>query len=252
MPCDPEALALAPHPALRHYYADTSVKSGFLRGIFDHTAPDYEFVERLLSWGTGSWYRRQALERAGLTAGMSMLDVGVGTGLVAREGVALTGDSKYVIGLDPSAGMVRQAANGLKIRAVLGVAERLPLASNHFSFLSMGYALRHLADVNVAFAEFFRVLRPGGRLCLLEITAPRHRIGRLIMRLYMRTLVPMLTRIATGREQSRLLWQYYWDTIDACVSPETLLNALREAGFVDAQRNVELGIFSEYTAIKPD
>jgi demethylmenaquinone methyltransferase/2-methoxy-6-polyprenyl-1,4-benzoquinol methylase len=183
---------------------------------------------------------------------MKMLDVGVGTGLVAREGITLVGDPRLVFGLDPSAGMVRQVGSTLKIQTILGVAEQLPITSGQFSFLSMGYALRHLADVNRAFAEFFRVLEPGGRLCILEITAPRRRLGRMLLRAYMRGLVPLLTRVATGREQSRLLWQYYWDTIDACVPPETLLHALRRAGFVDADRHVELGIFSEYTARKPD
>ncbi len=61
----------------------------------------------------------------------------------------------------------------------------------------------------------------------------------------------MLTRLATGRKQSQLLWQYYWDTIDACVPPETLLDALKTSGFANVQRYVEFGIFSEYTAIKP-
>lgn len=251
MPTESEAIALAPHPAMRGYYADASAKRDFLTNIFDRAACDYDFVERLLSWGKGSSYRRQALTRAGLSAGMRMLDVGVGTGLVAREAIALLGDPRLVVGLDPSAGMVRHAADALHIPAILGVAENLPVASGHFEFVSMGYALRHLADVNQAFAEFFRVLRPGGRLCLLEITAPKRPLARFIMRAYMRGVVPMLTRFATGRRQSQLLWQYYWDTIDACIPPETLLDALERSGFAAAQRYLELGIFSEYTAIKP-
>lgn len=251
MPVESEPIALAPHPALRDYYADASVKRVFLRNLFDRGARDYDFVERLLSWGKGSSYRREALTRAGLSAGMMMLDVGVGTGLVAREGIAIVGDPRLVIGLDPSAGMVAHAAEALHIPAILGVAEYLPVASEQFEFVSMGYALRHMGNVHLAFAEFFRVLRPGGRLCLLEITAPRRPLARLIMRAYMRGVVPMLTRFATGRKQSQLLWQYYWDTIDACVPPETLLEALKQSGFSHSKRYVELGIFSEYTATKP-
>jgi demethylmenaquinone methyltransferase/2-methoxy-6-polyprenyl-1,4-benzoquinol methylase len=241
----------APHPDLLSYYANASVKRGFLRRIFDDGALDYDHVERLLSFGKGSQYRRDALVRAGLGAGMRVLDVAVGTGLVAREEISLTGDPRLVFGLDPSPGMMRQAVDALKIAAVLGVGEQIPMASGQFDFLSMGYGLRHLADLDRAFSEFFRVLRPGGRLCVLEITAPENRIARAILRAHLRCIVPMLTRLTTGRASSQLLWQYYWDTIEACVRPEAVMNALTGAGFDRVRRHEVLGIFSEYTAIKP-
>jgi len=250
MPADVIATTLPPHPTLDAYYAGAAVKRGFLRRMFDATAPDYDHVERLLSLGTGRWYRRQALMRAGLSAGMNVLDVAVGTGLVAREALAITGRPRFVTGLDPSIGMMRQAVDALGIAAVLGVGEQLPLASGQFDFLSMGYALRHLSDLNRAFLEFHRVLKPGGRLCVLEITAPRNGWGRAVLRGYMRNLVPFITRITTGRADSQLLWRYYWDTIEACLRPESVMNALQNAGFADVKHVAELGLFSEYTARK--
>jgi demethylmenaquinone methyltransferase/2-methoxy-6-polyprenyl-1,4-benzoquinol methylase len=248
MPVDAE---LRPHPTLDQYYAGDAAKRGFLRGIFDVTAPDYDYIERMLSLGSGSWYRRRALSRAGLAQGMKVLDVAVGTGLVAREAITIIGPTGHLIGLDPSAGMLQQAMASLNIHAILGVAEQLPMADGQFDFLSMGYALRHLSDLHRTFSEFFRVLRPGGRLCLLEITAPPGRLPRLLLRAHMRCVIPLLTRIATGRAASQVLWKYYWDTIEACVPPETLLSALRDAGFINAKRELSLGIFSEYTAQKP-
>ncbi len=250
MSAAPPTAALPPHPTLKAYYAGASVKRGFLREMFDATAPDYDYVERLLSFGTGRWYRRQALRRAGLSTGMKVLDVAVGTGLVAREEIALTGRPQFVTGLDPSIGMMRRAVDALGIAAVLGVGEQLPLAGEQFDFLSMGYALRHLSDLNRAFSEFHRVLKPGGRLCVLEITAPRNSFGRAVLRGYMRNLVPLLTRITTGRADSQLLWKYYWDTIEACLKPEKVMDALRDAGFIDVKHFAELGLFSEYTARK--
>jgi demethylmenaquinone methyltransferase / 2-methoxy-6-polyprenyl-1,4-benzoquinol methylase len=247
----PAEVELHPHPAMDAYYAGDSAKRGFLRGIFDVTAPDYDSVERMLSLGSGSWYRRRALMRAGLRAGMKVLDVAVGTGLVAREAIMLIGPEGHLIGLDPSAGMLQQAVASLNIQAILGVAEQLPMEDGQFDFLSMGYALRHLSDLHRTFAEFYRVLRPGGRLCLLEITAPKKALPRLFLRVHMRVVIPLLTRIATGRAASQVLWQYYWDTIEACVPPETLLDALTRAGFVESRRELSLGIFSEYTARKP-
>src|SRR2546421_5057700 len=139
---------LSPHPTLKNYYSAPAVKRKFLSHIFDETATDYDHVERLLSFGTGSWYRRRALCRAGLAAGMNTLDIAVGTGLVAREEIRLTGNPNLVIGIDPSIGMMRQAVQSLGISAILGIGEQIPIASAQFDFLSLGYALRHLADLN--------------------------------------------------------------------------------------------------------
>jgi demethylmenaquinone methyltransferase/2-methoxy-6-polyprenyl-1,4-benzoquinol methylase len=244
------APALLPHPTLSAYYAHPAEKSGFLRDIFDDTAQDYDQIESLLSLGSGRWYRRQALRRAGLAVGMAVLDVAIGTGLVAREEVGIVGDSGRICGIDPSLGMLRRAAGMLPIAPVLGRAERLPFPPNQFDFLSMGYALRHMTDLRAALAEFYRVLRPGGRLCILEITPPASHVGHWLLRAYMRQVVPLLTRIRTGRKSSQLLWQYYWDTIEACLPAATVMAELGSAGFASIARHVELGIFSEYTAVK--
>ena len=241
---------LAPHPDLPRYYDVRSGKTPFVRKIFDHTAGDYDRVERMMALGSGSWYRRQALRRAGLERGMRVLDVAIGTGLVAREEVDITGDARLVLGVDPSAGMIAQARKALPVQVTLGVAEQLPVAPGAFDFLSMGYALRHLSDLTPAFREFHRVLKPGGRICILEITRPRTRIRVALMKAYMRFVVPALTRLTTRRVDTQLLWQYYWDTIEYCVPSERIIAALSAAGFENVRHHLELGMFSEYTAGK--
>jgi demethylmenaquinone methyltransferase/2-methoxy-6-polyprenyl-1,4-benzoquinol methylase len=245
-----DTIALAPHAPLAGYYARAEQKSEFLRRIFDRTARDYDRVERVMALGTGSWYRRQALLRAGLTRGMKVLDVAAGTGLVAREAVAITGSPSHVVGLDPSIGMLRELIARLAIPVLLGRGESLPVGDQTFDFLSMGYALRHLSDLAAALAEFYRVLRPGGRVCLLEITAPSGRIGRAILRGYLRGVVPCLTRLMAHDRDSQLLWRYYWDTIAACLPTQRVMQAMSAAGFRDVRRHVELGVFSEYTGTK--
>jgi demethylmenaquinone methyltransferase / 2-methoxy-6-polyprenyl-1,4-benzoquinol methylase len=241
----------APHPPLREYYALESDRVGWVKQIFDRTAGDYDRIERVMAWGTGSWYRRRALLRAGLEPGMSVLDIGVGTGLLARQAVDLVGESGTVTGVDPSSGMMLSAKLPPGVELLLGRAEAIPASAQSAEFLSMGYALRHISDLSAAFHEFFRVLKPGGRICLLEITRPDKPIPRAMLKAYMRGVVPFLAGLLGRDAESPKLMRYYWDTIDACAAPHEILAAIRDAGFENVRRHVELGVFSEYCANKP-
>jgi demethylmenaquinone methyltransferase/2-methoxy-6-polyprenyl-1,4-benzoquinol methylase len=236
-----------PHPILPAYYANGDGKRGFVGRMFDATAGDYDRVERLLALGTGRWYRRYALLQAGLAPGMRMLDVGVGTGLVAQAAIRILGDARNVIGVDPSAGMMAAAAAGGPA-LVQGRAERLPFADAAFDFLSLGYALRHVSDLEAAFGEFRRVLKPGGRLLLLEITPPEGRLARAALKSYMRGVVPWLSRAVARHPETPLLYRYYWDTIEACVPPASVVETLAAAGFASAGRVARFGILSEFRA----
>jgi demethylmenaquinone methyltransferase/2-methoxy-6-polyprenyl-1,4-benzoquinol methylase len=240
-----------PHPPLQAYYDGEEGRRAFVRAIFDETAGDYDRVERMMALGSGAWHRRRVLVRAGLRPGMDFLDVAVGTGLVAREAVAIVGDPTKVVGLDPSIGMLRQARRSPAIPCIQGTAENIPCPDERFDFVSMGYALRHLADLAVVFREFHRVLRPGGALCIQEITRPDGRLRCVALKVYMRTVVPAMARVVARRAETALLMRYFWDTIEACVPPERVLDALRGANFVDIRRRVDLGVFTEYFARKP-
>lgn len=241
---------LRPHAPLTAYYRDEDERHRFLRRIFDDTAIDYARIERVLALGTGPWYRRQALQRAGLRSDAQVLDVGIGTGLVAREALRLIGPQGSLVGVDPSPGMMKQVRLPA-ISLLEGRAESLPQPDASCDFLSMGYALRHIGDVAAAFSEFHRVLRPDGRLVVLEITRPTSRLGMAALRLYMRAFVPLVAAVLARGKDTAELWRYYWDTIEACIAPEAVMQALRDAGFVDVKRHVELGVFTEYTARKP-
>ncbi len=243
--------AQPPHPTLTQYYGSDADRPQFVRRLFDLAAPDYDTIEGGMAMGTGRLYRREALRRAGLVAGMRVLDVAIGTGLVAREASRLAGDPRRIIGLDPSAGMLAEARRQLGVTGVRGVGEQLPIATASIDFLSMGYALRHLADLGVTFNEFFRVLRPGGIVCVLELTRPASRVGFAALRLYMRRIVPILTRLRTRNAQAEQLMRYFWDTVECCVPPERILVALEGAGFEDVRRTLAVGLFSEYTGRKP-
>ncbi len=204
-----------------------------------------------MSFGSGQWYRRQALQRSGLAEGMQVLDVGAGTGVVSLLAQELVGDSGLVVAHDPSAGMLGEATKRGVARAVQGLGERLCYPDNSFDRVTMGYALRHVADLRVLFKEYARVLKPGGKVLLLEITRPEHVAARGVLRIYLRGIVPLVTRLFRRSAPAQELMRYYWDTIEHCVPPATILEAMTAAGLEGSKRRVELGIFSEYSAAKP-
>src|ERR1700733_4344546 len=125
----------APHPPLPEYYDDESQRRGWVRQLFDRTAGDYDRIERAMALGSGSWYRRRALQRAGLQAGMRVLDIGTGTGLTAREAFSLVGPGGEVTGVDPSAGMMGRAKVPHGLLLMNGTAEAIPAPAGEADFV---------------------------------------------------------------------------------------------------------------------
>ncbi len=241
---------LKPHPTLERYYGRNEERPQFVRRLFDSAAGDYDRIERPMALGTGRWYRREALKRAGLGPGMRVLDVAAGTGLVAREAARLAGKGS-VTGLDPSIGMMLEARRQIGLGGILGLGEQLPVADATFDFVSVGYGLRHFGDLTVTFREFLHVLRPGGTVCLLELTRPPRGASASAIRFYLRRIVPALARLRTRSADAELMMRYFWDTVENCVPPAAILDALDAAGFESVKRVVAIGLFSEYTGRRP-
>jgi demethylmenaquinone methyltransferase/2-methoxy-6-polyprenyl-1,4-benzoquinol methylase len=243
--------ATPPHPVLDRYYRREDERDSFVAALFDGAAQYYDRVGHALAFGSGPHYRRSALRRAGLRPGMRLLDVATGTGQVARAAMQILREPAAVIGLDPSAGMLREARRTHAALLIRGRAEEMPLRDDAFDMLSMGFALRHVTTLEAAFTEYRRVLKPGGRVLLLEVSRPRSAVIHWLMRVYFQRVLPRLIRIATRNPQAPLLMEYYWDTIAECVPPATILAALRQTGFVEVQHHMLGGCISEYVARKP-
>lgn len=248
---EPRQGALKEDPRLRPYFQSETERRQLTQTMFNEAAGGYDSAESLTALGSGTWYRREVLRRNGLSAGMTLVDVAAGTGLVTVAGVELVGPSGRVIAVDPSPGMLAELRKKVSVETIEAFAEAIPLPDAQADFVSMGYALRHVDHLDRALSEYLRVLKPGGKVCLMEISRPRSRVLRSLLRFHISVLVPVLARLTGRHADVQKLWAYYGDTIEAALDPETILEALRRAGFGDVACSVSLGVFREYTGSKP-
>jgi demethylmenaquinone methyltransferase/2-methoxy-6-polyprenyl-1,4-benzoquinol methylase len=243
---------LPPHAPLTSYYERDRDRSRYVNDLFNETARHYDTIEKIFLNG-GLVYRRLSMRIAGMRPGMHVLDVATGTGAVARGAVKNVGPGGRVFGVDPSSGMLREARKVFRGPLTHGVAQALPFADGTFDFVTMGIALRHVSDLKATFREYFRVLAPGGRLWILESHVATSRIGHALTRFVWKTAIPGLTFLFTRDRKAKELMDYYWDTVEQCVPPAQIVQALREAGFDPARSRITLpGAFCEYTARKPE
>ncbi|TFG59986.1 MAG: methyltransferase domain-containing protein [Nitrospirales bacterium] len=132
------------------------------------------------------------------------------------------------------------------------MAEHLPFPDGTFDFVLMGYALRHVSDLQHTFNEYWRVLQPGERIVILEISRPNSPVSLQLSRLYLKCVVPGFSYLRTHNPHIRTLMRYFWDTIQFCVSPETILQTLRNSGFVHCREHALVGgLIRDYTGQKP-
>jgi demethylmenaquinone methyltransferase/2-methoxy-6-polyprenyl-1,4-benzoquinol methylase len=216
--------------------------------LFPPIAPTYDRYAFLLSFGQDARWRRALVAAIGAGPDDTVLDVACGTGAIAAELVRRYGCS--VTGLDRSGEMLaearrRLAAAGLgdRVRLERGLAEALPFPDASFDHLTGGYLLRYVADPAATIAELARVVRPGGRVALLDFGVPPNALVRAAWRLYVGIGLPTLGRLVSpgwhevGVVLRRSIPEFY-----ARFPLEEQLEAWRAAGLVDVRaRRMSLG-----------
>jgi demethylmenaquinone methyltransferase/2-methoxy-6-polyprenyl-1,4-benzoquinol methylase len=203
-------------------------------GMFDRIAPTYDFLNHLLSAGMDLWWRRQAVRALGLQSGQQVLDVASGTGDLAFA--ALSGEPNVqVVGVDLATRMLARAEAKRRRRGIArhryqvlaGDAMHLPFASNRFDAAMIAYGIRNVPDMDMAFTEFHRVLKPRGSLCILEFSLPECPLFRAFYLFYFQHILPALGEWVS---RDREAYDYLPASVGAFQTPQEIAEALRRHG----------------------
>lgn len=202
-------------------------KTELVRDMFDAIAPRYDLVNRTMTFGLDIRWRKQSLRALGLPAGSAVLDLACGTGDFLK--LLRAGDYR-AFGIDLSWGMLAANHTGSPLAQADGAA--LPVAGGAVDGITCGYALRNFTELGAVFHEFGRIVRPGGRLSLLEVSEPESGLLLAGHRIWFRKVVPVIGGLLSDRSAYR----YLPKSTAYLPSTEELRAMLREAGFSSVNR----------------
>jgi demethylmenaquinone methyltransferase/2-methoxy-6-polyprenyl-1,4-benzoquinol methylase len=207
-------------------------KAARVRGVFDSVAPRYDVMNDLMSVGMHRVWKAFTVAIAGVRPGDRVLDVAAGTGDLSRAFARKVGPSGMVVMSDINGSMLRAGRDrlidsGVLVPTVLCDAEKLPFPDAEFDLVSVAFGLRNMTHKDVALREMQRVLKPGGKLLVLEFSKPWEPL-RGAYDLYSFQVLPRLGRLVAGDAQS---YQYLAESIRMHPDQEALAQMMREAGF---------------------
>jgi len=230
-------------------------KQALVNDVFHSVASRYDLMNDLMSGGLHRLWKRFTLELTGLRPGQLALDVAGGTGDLASGLARQTGDAGLVVLTDINNSMLAQGRDRLideglvgNMRYVQANAERLPFANNTFHCITIGFGLRNVTDKPAALASMHRVLKPGGRLLVLEFSHPVVPGLDPLYDAYSFRVLPLLGKLVAGDEAS---YRYLAESIRMHPDQEALLAMMREAGWEDCSyHNLSGGIVAVHRGFK--
>ena len=217
--------------------------------MFDQVAARYDARNRLFSADRDQAWRRRAARRAALGPGQTALDLCTGTGKLAHELLPYVGPSGRVIGIDFSPAMLEQARRREpQIEFRLGDVTHLSEADSSVDAVTIGFGLRNLVDREAALREMFRVLRPGGRLVILEFAPPARGPLMRAYRFYLSRVMPAVAALRSANEASA--YRYLAETVQAFPQPAELARQLEGLGFSVSVERMTFGIAALHVAVR--
>ncbi len=203
-------------------------KSHYVQDVFTRIASRYDLMNRLMTGGQDVGWRREVIRRAGLQPQARILDLGTGTGDLARVALAQQPTAR-VTAADFTFEMMRI---GRKPGDVFGWANAdalaLPFPAEYYHAVVSGFLMRNVIDRQAALAEQFRVLKPGGRIVILDTTRPRRNLLSPFIWLHMHVIIPWMGSLLSGQRDA---YTYLPDSTEAFLTAEELASRMAAAGF---------------------
>ena len=234
---------------------DADAKAGLVANVFDSVASRYDLMNDLMSGGIHRIWKRFTIEVSAVRSGNSVLDIAGGTGDLSAKFSDLVGEKGEVVLADINASMLQVGRNKLldqgyhgNLHYVQANAETLPFPDNHFDIVTIAFGLRNVTHKDLALKSMLRVLKPGGRLLVLEFSKPRNEIVSRAYDTYSFKILPMLGKLVAGDSDS---YQYLAESIRVHPDQDTLKEMMEENGFVRCEYfNMTGGIVALHKGIK--
>ena len=222
--------------------------------MFDNIAPTYDRLNHRLSWNIDKYWRRKALRQLLPYSPQDWLDIATGTGDFAIQTAEMFPDS-HIVGVDISEGMLEIARKkvtdqGLQQHIAFVKQDCMALSHSDESFdaVTAAFGIRNFADLDKGLKEMCRVLKKGGKLCIVELTTPVSSPMKQLFKIYSHTVLPLYGRLVSGDTSA---YSYLTKTIEAFPQGERMMDILQQAGFSGAYfKRLTFGICTMYFATK--
>ena len=233
----------------------TAEKAGRVREVFDSVAAQYDLMNDLMSGGLHRLWKRFTIELSAVRSGQTVLDIAGGTGDLAAKFSKLVGADGKVILADINAAMLSVGRDRLidkgalsNIDVVQADAQFLPFEDNSIDCITIAFGLRNVTDKAKALRSMHRVLKPGGRLLVLEFSKPTSPLLSKVYDAYSFSALPAMGKLITDDADS---YRYLAESIRKHPDQESLLEMVEDAGFVDCRyHNMTGGIVAVHRGIK--
>ncbi|MEJ2044691.1 MAG: bifunctional demethylmenaquinone methyltransferase/2-methoxy-6-polyprenyl-1,4-benzoquinol methylase UbiE [Reinekea sp.] len=234
---------------------DEAEKEKLVADVFHSVAAKYDVMNDLMSFGIHRLWKRYTIEMSGVREGNKVLDIAGGTGDLTYAFAKRVGAGGKVVLADINESMLKVGRDRLADRGVVANleviqanAERLPFPDNEFDVVTIAFGLRNVTHKDIAIAEMHRVLKPGGRMLILEFSKPRSKLLSKAYDLYSFAALPLMGKLVTRDSGS---YQYLAESIRKHPDQETLADMVHQAGFARVTyHNLTGGIVALHRGVK--
>ena len=236
------------------YSDQKTAKTEQVRQMFDAIAPAYDFMNRAMTLGIDIWWRRLAVKRLRRLHPTRILDVATGTGDFAIQ-LYKSLKPEHITGIDLSQGMLDEACRKIKGKRLeqyitfrQGDCMALPMQDGTYDAVTVAFGVRNFEHLQQGYREMARVLRPGGMVCVLELSTPTNAVIRWFYDLYTLHIIPWLGSLKSGEKSA---YRYLPQSIAAVPQGEDMLQLMRNAGLHDTSfKRLTLGVCTIYCGMK--